>query len=259
MHAALIPMLLLSLIHGFRAVRIGVGLQPKKSRWGIFIFATAALCKENIWRDAETLKWFRTGSVAPDWAFSAMPASATEPPSDEQSAPRSRIAVSFRGDGSVISDSMVIALRDVAKDLGRKLVVVVQVERDQTALRDLAQRLNCDFVGWTTQDHLTQERRVRDAYRESSLVVSDRLHALIIAVNEGCVPVGLMEHSTSKVERNFATTSFPFISADVTGWEPSRIADEIRGGLKVKRACDIAALAAEDLVRSLDQKVKNYG
>jgi hypothetical protein len=72
----------------------------------------------------------------------------------------------------------------------------------------LATLLTADQLRWDHgRSHREQEALVRGCYAESLAVVSDRIHALIIGLTEGAVPVGFTTGSAEKVSRTFAAVT----------------------------------------------------
>ena len=62
---------------------------------------------------------------------------------------------------------------------------------------------------WPEDRSLTDHETVlRAIYRKSALVVSDRLHALIIGMTEGAVPACVTDAGEAKIERHFEAIGF---------------------------------------------------
>ncbi|MDV7132532.1 polysaccharide pyruvyl transferase family protein [Williamsia muralis] len=104
---------------------------------------------------------------------------------------RSLMVVSLRHDRILDNDIGVLtALKTRAAQCGYKLVFTAQVREDSAANRRLAELLSVDFVDWPEhRPHSDHEARVLELYSEATVVVSDRLHALLFAVRAGAVPV----------------------------------------------------------------------
>jgi glycosyltransferase involved in cell wall biosynthesis len=253
MHAMLIPTLLLTRLTGGRAVRIGVGMSSARSYWGLPIRATTWLCRENIWRDEESRDWAGRGRVGPDWAFGL-----DESRGGSASSHRTLMAISYRGDHDALTDEFVEALSKSASAHGLEPVVVVQVRRDSEAMRALADRLGCRCVDWVDGDsHLEQEDKLLQIYRESKLVVSDRLHVLILGATAGCIVAGLMEHPDSKVGRHFQAAGFPRVSWDVSRWDSQSIAKTIDAVMEATLAQVHAVELARARVDMLSDVLRN--
>lgn len=201
----LAPLLLVHRLRGGTAVLTGVGVR-ESHRWRLPISAVLRLCRVVSWRDEPSRRMMGIGSVTPDWAF-ALGADA-ETLRDAE-APRPFLAISVRQGLSHAArerpdDTWVKKVRDIADALALEPVVVAQIERDGELARDLAARLDCDAVAWLDDDHARQEDRLRATYRASALVLSDRLHAVVIAATEGAVPVALSSGPMDKTSRTLA-------------------------------------------------------
>ncbi|MBM4633095.1 hypothetical protein A6411_06335 [Prescottella equi] len=255
MHALLIPMMLISLVHGKRCLRIGVGvgLHDYRAIWRHLIWVTVRLAKVNIWRDAPSRDVFGIGTVAPDWAFDE---------SDEDSVPaedlpgRKYLGVALRSDGAATSPEWTAAIGSMAQELGITPVVVVQVRRDAARARALAAEMGCDLLDWTDESHAEQEKRLRYVYRRCEAVVSDRLHVLVMALTEGAIPLGLMEHSDDKVARHFAAAGFDAVSWDVRGLDESEIITRGIVGVRDRPEIELCTRRARSCVRALDSVVR---
>lgn len=254
MHGAVLPVLLISKIRGSRVVRVGVGMHPSRSRWDVLIAASVWLTGMNIWRDEASQSRYGLGGVAPDWAFGISPMiSAANPDSVRSESGRKFIAVSFRGDLPAPSCGFLEALVVTASEQQKDLIVVVQVKRDSASSRLLAQRLNCQILDWTAASHAEQEDRVLSIYANSAAVVSDRLHALVLGVAHGCIPLGFMEHSVNKISRHFDAAGFPVISADVSGWDTPEIIQAMTNILGKGEEVQRSARRAFESVAKLDE------
>jgi polysaccharide pyruvyl transferase WcaK-like protein len=186
---------------GGKSIAWGIAVRPEPTtaRW-----ALSNLLKHVghvSWRDAASRNLFKKGDIAPDWAFSL---GQSDGELTQNSAPRTIIAVSLRGDRPAPSDRWIETVRRLADENDAEIVAVVQVHRDAARAQELASRLKGRVLNWTTENHAEQEVRVRHLYSETLAVVSDRIHALIIGMTEGAVPIGYTPGSIEKVERTFA-------------------------------------------------------
>lgn len=253
MHAALIPMMLLSNLRGRRCIRVGVGVHDYTSRWDLFVRATVRLAAANIWRDEESCARFGQGTVAPDWAFDE---NGERQPMGGIAASRHMLGVSLRSDGSATTQTWVMAIHALARMHKLEPVVVVQVRRDSQRARNLAERLECGLVDWTSESHSEQEARLRSLYGECAGVVSDRLHVLVMAMTEGALPIGLMEHPDNKVRRHFQAAGFDRISWDVQDWTPEKIVGSGSEVLDNRVALMKQLAEAQNQIHQLDSMVK---
>lgn len=110
---------------------------------------------------------------------------------------RFRLSISIRNDKKINS-----RLLEIMKNSGisnhLKLTLVTQVKRDDAQHKVLADSLGADLIEWSG-DHSAQMERVREAYAESVVIVSDRLHALILGMNNGAYPVILKHPNVDKL------------------------------------------------------------
>lgn len=153
------------------------------------------------WRDVNTRNSFQVGDVAPDWAFGEGP----DPADGLGPAPsaRSMLAVTMRSDRDVLNEDNVALIREIAQMYGLQIQVFSQVRRDRGNMEKLAEILHPGRPAILMRDetHGAWEAVMRDMYRDAAIVVSDRLHALIIAATEGAIPLALSNWTTEKAVR----------------------------------------------------------
>ena len=256
----LAPLLAVNRVRGGIAVQLGVGVR-ESTAWRHPIAAVLRLCHMVSWRDARSRSIMGLGTVTPDWAFAL--GSPDELLFDAER-PRPRLAIAFRQGLSHAardkpSDEWVDTVRWIAGELGLEPVVVAQIERDGPLAIELADRLGCEAVVWPDDNHARQEERLRAVYRDSALVLSDRLHAVVIAATEGCVPIALNTGPMDKVTRTLEGADIPRTSV------PRDLADRdaalavIRDAL-VRRPAIMAAVSTartrlDALTETLRQRV----
>jgi hypothetical protein len=166
----------------------------------------AASARIVSWRDATPLKSFDLGTVGADWGF------ATGAAPETWRVARPRLAIVMRGDRPEPSHEWLEWLRNTAVAAGLKPVVVVQVTTDSERARVLASTLQADLIDWPVDlDHSEQEKRVRAVYRESKMVVGDRLHGLIVGFTEGALPLGWVESSVGKIRSHFDAVGMRYV------------------------------------------------
>lgn len=161
------------------------------------------------WRDPATQDSFQIGDVVPDWAFGEGP----DPQFDGLGAPpreRTLMAVTTRWDRGVLSSEKIRMLRDIADSRGLRIQVYSQVRRDRELMEELARELHPGTapILFGDQSHAEWETQVRALHRESAIVASDRLHALIIGTTEGAVPLAISNSTTEKVSRTLKPGGF---------------------------------------------------
>ena len=169
-----------------QVVLAGVSVRPGTSARLTHLGILARLARVATWRDEATRDEVGIGVVQPDWAF-AIDRSATI----ERTVPRTMLAIAMRGDRPFPADAWFDTVRSLAKRLDLEITVVEQVRRDALRASELAERLGARVIVWPSDvDHRGQEAVVREHYRGCRAVISDRIHALIIGVTEGAVPIG---------------------------------------------------------------------
>ena len=203
-------LLFLNKLFGGRNILCGVGLRqldPPRMTYTQKVMANCYLSAYHYisWRDADSRQWMGgRGHVHPDWAFA-------EGQSDDQllkpDFSRRHMAISLRGDRPFPGAEWLMALKTIAAAKGLGLIAIAQVGRDEKYARRIADLLNCRHVAWTDPGLMNRKREsvVRGIYRESAMVVSDRLHALILGLTEGALPLGFATESAEKSERALAT------------------------------------------------------
>ena len=193
----LAPHLALNRLRGGRAVHAGFGVR-EKTRWALPVAATLRLCDVVAWRDDYSRNAMGLGRIAPDWAFATGAADAELLASTPE---RPLLAVSARYNGRHPDRAWIDSLRGLADTLGLEIVAVAQIERDAPLAEELASALRGTALVWNGPDHLAQERKLREVYQQSLLVVTNRLHAAVIGLTEGALPLVLDGSGDSKVAR----------------------------------------------------------
>ncbi|ROS29303.1 polysaccharide pyruvyl transferase WcaK-like protein [Rathayibacter sp. PhB127] len=199
-----------------RSVALGIAVRRNQNRPARSYFQTMLRLVATVsWRDPESGADFGLGTVAPDWAFALGSASEDFRALGE----RGSIAVVLRGDRPAPGSAWIGAVRALADEHSCRVVVVNQMREDEARCEELAKALDGEVLAWAPGiPHSAQEERVRSVYRDSVAVVSDRIHALILGVTEGAVPIGFTTGDPEKVRRTFAAlTDLPvaFAEADV--------------------------------------------
>lgn len=200
----LLPLVIAVRCRGGQVLRLGMALRTldrRGVRWLRPLFQLSTVLR---WRDTSSGAAFGFGRVAPDWAFGW-----EETDLDSLSDRRGDIAVSYRGDCPLLPEPALSALRSVARHDARRLVVVTQVRRDAARSAELAASLGAELVSWPAERSLAEHEKIlRTVYRDSALVVSDRLHALILGMTEGAVPLCLGQAGQRKIGRHLEAVGF---------------------------------------------------
>lgn len=211
-------------------IRTGAGLR-QYDLMATLLNVTTRIDSVTLWRDPDTKAWVGRGEAMPDWAFGERSSSGTTLGSDPGAAGRRYIAITMRGDRAAPDDVWVATVKRLAAARNADLVVLVQVRRDRAMCRALADRLDADLLDWPDErSHLEQEGLIRSVYRASLCVVSDRLHGLVIALTEGALPLGLLNHDDRKIARHFGAAGIAKVSVDVrklSGEEIFGVAEDV--------------------------------
>lgn len=180
------------------------------------------LSQVTLWRDGSTLATARCGRLAPDIGFSA----GTRPGSPWQE--RSELLVSLRGARPLPDVAWLSAVREAAESAGLSIRTVVQVREDESRARELARLLGGEFEAWGDTDPLVQEERLRQRYDTAQVVVSDRMHVLVLAALSGAIPVELVPSPTQKIAKAFAAIGLHGLSVDASASDPTRMQEALR-------------------------------
>ncbi|WP_426323895.1 hypothetical protein [Microbacterium sp. E-13] len=170
-----------------------------------------------LWRDATSLRIAAHGQLVPDIGFAAgrrdgLPWNA-----------RAELVVSLRGKRPRPGPAWVEAVTGFAAAQGLRIRTVVQVREDEDRARELASALGGEFEPWGDRDPVAQEALLRERYDGARLVISDRLHVLILAALSGALPVELVPAPTRKIADSFATVGLTDMSMDAANPGPRGI------------------------------------
>lgn len=163
-----------------------------------------------LWRESDSKTLVGTGRVVPDIAFS-------EAPYGEESSPRPRLLVSLRGLRSRPSAAWEEAVRTFARDQGLIITCIAQVRQDEVRTAELASALGGECIDFGNRDDMEQEHLLRRMYSEGAVVISDRLHVLILGALGGCIPCELVPKPSNKVATHFQAAGITGITQDAEG------------------------------------------
>ncbi|MFT4259264.1 polysaccharide pyruvyl transferase family protein [Microbacterium sp.] len=200
----LVPALKALKRRGAKVVWLGAAV-PNVPRLRGWLFKPLHAASDLIrWRDEGTSEVFAPAPWMPDWALALDSAGVT--------GERVSLGVSLRFDRPYPSELWLEAVRRLAERLDLEIVVVAQVVRDTERAHRLARALGGRVVPFEDgTDHAEQERRVRLEYARMSLMISDRLHGLLIASTEGAVPLAWCEAATEKMARHFRALNLAWV------------------------------------------------
>ncbi|RFA08332.1 hypothetical protein B7R54_03150 [Subtercola boreus] len=186
---------------GGGAMQTGVGIRKPVGKYKLPLLASLRPAKLVTWRDQWSQSVAGFGSVTPDWGYAEGAAIETFRDTPD----RPLLSITLRGDRAHPSDSWIANVKSLAEREGLRLTVVTQVQSDTARSETLAEELGADLLTWETDNHFGQETLVREAYARSRAVISDRVHALIIGLTEGAVPLAYAADVPEKAARTLET------------------------------------------------------
>lgn len=184
----------------------GIRAPSNPSAW---VHARAARWSQfALWRDGASAAIAGGSRIVPDIGFAA----GIRPglPWHE----RDELLISLRGTRPLPDGEWLRAVRATADAHGVRIRTVVQVREDEQRATEIAEALGGTFEPWGDTDPLTQEQRLRERYEHARLVVSDRMHVLVLAALSGAVPAELVPHPTGKITAAFDTIGLTGLSLD---------------------------------------------
>lgn len=168
----------------------------------------ARLSQVALWRDEASAAIAGGGRVVPDIGFAAGVRDGR--PWRE----RDELLVSLRGTRPLPDGAWLEAVRAIAAAEGLRIRTVVQVREDEERARELAAALGGECEPWGDRDPLAQESLLRERYDGARLVISDRMHVLVLAALSGAVPAELVPNPTRKITEAFAAAGLRDITLD---------------------------------------------
>ncbi|WP_144874303.1 polysaccharide pyruvyl transferase family protein [Microbacterium sp. 1.5R] len=171
---------------GGAVIFAGIGIKNVDRVQGVAFDPVMREASVMSWRDRGSRDGAGFGDVAPDWAYSE------GTPVDDWAAATERplIAVTMRFDRAWPGEDWLAAVQAFAAATGTRIVTVAQVARDAPRAVRLAQALGGEYLMPPSMRHDVLDVYVRDVYRRSLAVISDRAHGLIIGATEGAFPLG---------------------------------------------------------------------
>lgn len=210
----------------------------------------ARLSQVALWRDTISADLAGSSAVAPDIGF-AVGVREGRPFAD-----RAELVVSLRGPRPHPGAVWVEAVRAFAAREGLSVRTVVQVREDEQRSRELAEELAGEFDEWGDTDSVTHEERLRERYDRARLVISDRMHVLVLAAESGAVPVELVPGPTRKISEAFAAIGLADISLDSAGTDPETIGSFLRAQLTRSEEVRDRVRAAEARLAELEAEIR---
>ena len=224
-HVVMLPLAVLVRLTGGVVARVGVGSRNFARLPRAIMTPSILLSSVSLWRDADTARFLRHGSVMPDLGFGeggdqGADLAEGRMRQDGEESSRDVLVVSMREDDAhphPPTAAWIDAVRGFADDHALQIWTVTQVRRDDDRAAELAAALGGRALRWDGSGHDAQEERLRALYRRSAAAVSDRLHVLVAAVTEGAVPIAALTGSSTKIARHFAVAGVYDISVDSSG------------------------------------------
>jgi len=164
----------------------GIGMKSVESVTDIAFDPVFRAASVMSWRDRGSRDAAGFGDYSPDWAYALGTAVEDWMPA----AQRPLLAVTMRFDRAWPGEAWLAAVRGFAAATATRIVTVAQVARDAPRAVRLAEELGGDYLMASSMRHDALDMHVRDVYRRSLAVISDRAHGLIIGATEGAYPVG---------------------------------------------------------------------
>lgn len=225
-----------------KVLRLGLGQRAPEPRFTPVYRALFRLSNVVAWRDADSYATFRLGEVMPDWGFAERGSTADDG--------RDLLVLSYRSDKPALTPALISALSEAARSRDLRIAVVTQVGRDSSRSQELAEAFGAELIDWPEgRSHGDQERLLRDVYRRAAIVLSDRLHVLIVAMTEGAVPLALSMGPNYKIGRHFDAIGYSDVSVPVADSDAGAV-DEVIASALARRPEAQRLLAAA--VRRID-------
>lgn len=248
-----IVMLLMTLaarVRGAAVIRPPRGL-GKISRVTLFVHKLAsALSHEKMWRNERSMAIMGRGRATPDIAF--------QEPTVEGSpfAARPTLVVSMRGKRSFPSSNWVQAITRIAAERNLRIVCLSQVREDEVRTEELAHKLSASVVKWDRASDLEHEVRVRQEYEAAQIVVSDRLHVLILSALAGAVPIELADSPKGKVDEHFSQIGASGVSVDTSTMAANDVLERVRGLIAGREELRARMTAASSELDEVERDVR---
>lgn len=196
LRAAVTPVLAL---FGVKIIHVGASLS-ETSPFKLSLLAWRSRFMQGFGlRDPRSLKTatssnFKNIHYFPDLAFGL-----EARPQVSKQTPGVRLALSFRGDqlGQGERDALLSVLNQSLEKLPAiaSVKVVVQVDRDL----EFARRIVETLARWNPElEHTLSIEGLRTAYAETDIILTNRLHALLLAALSGAAPVAVVDPERNK-------------------------------------------------------------
>ncbi|WP_177199680.1 polysaccharide pyruvyl transferase family protein [Cellulomonas sp. KH9] len=201
------------------------------------------------WRDQVSFRKIGVGTVVPDIAFGCDIRDGL--PWDD----RETLVVSLRGDRPSPSAAWFTAVDAWSKSNGLRVVTVAQVVEDEDRAMSIANQLGAVHYRWTDTPDVHEER-VRELYGSARMVISDRLHVLVLASLGGAVPTEMVTGPRQKVRSHFAQIGLEGISLDLSETSTAEATEFLSAQLLRRSEVRARVREAHDEIRDLKTSVE---
>lgn len=208
-HAFMLSVAILVRLRGGSVVQMPRSL-ARRSPLGTMLYRSAFHRRGRIlWREQPSWTFFNgRGEVVPDIAFD-------DPESvGATSYPRDILVVSTRSDRPSLDERHLGWVKAFAGQRNLTIVTVSQVAEDDSRTVELAESLEARPMLWGSRTSNEQEALVRDLYARSVVVISDRLHVLVLAALHGASPTEIVPAPNGKAAKHFDAVGLPRVSHD---------------------------------------------
>lgn len=195
----LFPLLCVVRLKKGKVLRVGIAAMSEYSNKNLNIWKLVLKTTNKIfWRTYDSKEKFKRGVVIPDLAFYDVDNEALS------NLNRPYLTISMRGNHASPSDKWYDIIKGIALKYNLEIVTVSQVRNDNDKTLQISEKLNAKKIIWKDNySHNEQEAIVNEIYQNSLLIVSDRLHALILAYSKGAIPINLLTVNKEKVQHHF--------------------------------------------------------
>lgn len=132
---------------------------------------------------------------------------------------RTHLAICVREE-SDLNETVFENLISAARSIGLTPVFVVQVKRDNSWMKRMAALYGTELVDWDEASHQQQRSNIEAVYRRSRVVVSNRLHGLIMGSMAGAQPLPLISKGNTKL-----LPTLQLVFKSVEGMSAKQLAD----------------------------------
>jgi hypothetical protein len=195
----LFPLLCLVRLKRGKVLRVGIAAMSESVNRNILTWKMVFKTTNKIyWRTFDSEKKFDRGEVIPDLAFSDV---------DEKSINsnnRTYLTISMRGNHPEPCERWFDIVKSIGVTYDLEIITVSQVRSDNERALEISKKLGVKSFIWLDKcSHNEQEKIVNDLYKNSLIIVSDRLHALILAYTRGALPINLLTTNKEKIQHHF--------------------------------------------------------